>query len=78
MARIEARGNLRRSLKKVGLEALPSSEERDIRASDKVVGRLGKVVEHPSLGVIGLAVVRNDLSPHALLRVGNVGLNLKG
>jgi tRNA-modifying protein YgfZ len=77
MARIEARGNLRRSLKKVGLEALPSSENRDIRASEKVVGRLGKVVKHPTLGVIGLAVLRNDLAPDAVLQIGDVGLTLK-
>lgn len=77
MARIEARGNLRRSLKKVGLEALPSLEDRDIRSADKGVGRLGKVVEHPTLGVIGLAVMRNDLSPDAVLQVGNVGLTLR-
>jgi tRNA-modifying protein YgfZ len=77
MARIEARGNLRRSLKKVRLEALPTLEERDIRLGDKVVGRLGKVVEHPNLGVIALAVLRNDLPPDAILCVGNIGLNLK-
>jgi tRNA-modifying protein YgfZ len=77
MARIEARGNLRRSLKRVRLEALPTPEDRDIRASDKVVGRLGKVVEHPDLGVIGLAVLRNDLPTDAALHVGNVGLSLR-
>lgn len=77
MARIEARGNLRRSLKKVRLEALPISENRDIHLADKVVGRLGKVVEHPTLGVIVLAVLRNDLSPDATLNVGNIGLSLR-
>jgi tRNA-modifying protein YgfZ len=77
MARIEARGNLRKSLKKVRLETLPVSEDRDIRASDKIVGRLGKVVEHSVLGVIGLAVLRNDLSPDAVLQIGNVGLSLR-
>lgn len=77
MARIEARGNLRRSLKKVRLEALPVSENRDIHLADKVVGRLGKVVEHPTLGVIALAVLRNDLPPDATLKVGDVGLSLR-
>jgi tRNA-modifying protein YgfZ len=77
MARIEARGNLRRSLKRVRLEALPTPKDRDIRASDKVVGRLGKVVEHPTLGVIALAVLRNDLLSDATLKAGNVGLSLR-
>jgi tRNA-modifying protein YgfZ len=77
MARIEARGNLRRSLKKVRLETLPTSENHEIHSSDKVVGRLGKVVEHPHLGVIGLAVMRNDLPPDAALHVKNVELSLR-
>ena len=77
MARIEARGNLRRSLKKVRLEALPSPEDRDIRASDKIVGKLGKVVQHPTLGVIALAVLRNDLPSDAVLHVGNIRLSLR-
>jgi tRNA-modifying protein YgfZ len=77
MARIEARGNLRRSLKKVRLETLPTVEDRDIRSSNKVVGRLGKVVEHPTLGVIGLAVLRNDLPGDTVLYVGNVELSLR-
>jgi tRNA-modifying protein YgfZ len=77
MARIEARGNLRRSLKKVRLETLPSAENHEIHSSDKVVGRLGKVVEHPHLGVIGLAVMRNDLPPDAALHVKNVELSLR-
>ena len=61
MARIEARGNLRRSLQGLMLAGVPETDEREISADGKKVGRLGTVVQHPELGVIGLAVLRNDL-----------------
>jgi tRNA-modifying protein YgfZ len=77
MARIEARGNVRRSLKKMRLEALPSLKDRAIHLADKVVGRLGKPVAHPTLGVIALAVVRNDLLPNAALNIENIGVTLR-
>jgi folate-binding protein YgfZ len=69
MARIEARGSVRRTLQGVRLAAFP--EERDVTVDDKVVGRLGTVVEHPELGVIALAVVRRDLATPRV-RVGEV------
>jgi tRNA-modifying protein YgfZ len=76
MARIEARGNLHRSLKKLRLSALPENSERDIRLADKVVGKLGTVVEHPELGVISLAVMR-DVPADAELRVAGVSATLR-
>jgi tRNA-modifying protein YgfZ len=71
MARIEARGNLHRSLKGLRLESKPELTERDIRLAEKVVGKLGTIVEHPKLGVIALAVLR-DVPSEAELRVGEV------
>jgi tRNA-modifying protein YgfZ len=71
MARIEARGNLHRSLKKLKLSAKPENSERDIRLADKVVGKLGTVAEHPELGVISLAVLR-DVPAAAELSVAGV------
>lgn len=60
MARIEARGNVRRALRGLRLQAVPHHEQ-DVRAAGKIVGRLGTVVEHPELGVVALAVLRRDL-----------------
>jgi folate-binding protein YgfZ len=77
MARIEARGNLHRSLKKLKLSAIPESPDRDIRLGDKVVGKLGTVVEHPELGVISLAVLR-DVAADAELSVAGVSATLRG
>ncbi|MGL4609743.1 MAG: YgfZ/GcvT domain-containing protein [Trueperaceae bacterium] len=71
MARIEARGNLRRSLTRVRLESLSLPTQRDITVADKTVGQLGAVAEHPQQGVIALAVLRNDIAD-AVLQVGDV------
>lgn len=63
MARIEARGKLRRSLAQLQFEELSCSLEvgESVIQADKVVGRLGAVATHPELGTIALAVIRNDL-----------------
>lgn len=66
MARIEARGNLRRGLVRLTLAGDPraaaSGEEgwRELRAGGRVVGRLGTVAPSTS-GYEALAVVRRDL-----------------
>jgi tRNA-modifying protein YgfZ len=70
MARIEARGNLRRKLQALRLSGWPTGESRDILAGGKVVGRLGTVAEDPELGVVALAVLRNDAGEG--LEVGGV------
>jgi hypothetical protein len=70
MARIEARGNLRRMLKGLLLSSMPDS--RGIFLDSKNVGQLGAVAHHPSLGVIALAVLRNDIDPDAALKVSGV------
>ena len=62
MARIEARGNVRRELRRLHLSALPAPGARDIIRNGKVVGRLGAVATHPTEGVIGLGVVRKDVA----------------
>lgn len=77
MARIEARGNLRRSLQGIKLDGEPESAEHDIHSEGKKVGRLGTVVNHPNLGAIALAVLRNDVSADTLLSVGGVSAKLK-
>jgi len=68
MARIEARGNLRRELTKLSLSGLTS--EKNILLNDKRVGILATVVRHPDFGVMALAVLRNDIDKDAILCVG--------
>ncbi len=74
MARIEARGNLRRGLVGLRLSQMPSSKE--IYAAGKAVGKLGKVVNHPEFGLIALAILRNDLNANASLNIGDAQATL--
>ena len=72
MARIEARGKLRKGLRGVKFDVLPGGETRDLTLDGKKVGRLGSVVEHPEFGVIGLASVRTELVLGQEVEVGEV------
>ncbi len=71
MARIEARGNLRRQLTRLRLSGPPEADDRDIFLDGRRVGRLGSVS-----GAEGdwtaLAVLRSDLAPDASLSVAGV------
>lgn len=58
MARIEARGNVRRALVALELSAVP--EGRDVSLNDRVVGRLGTVAALPHGRIGALAVLRKD------------------
>ncbi len=62
MARIEARGNVRRELRRLHLSALPAAGARDLVQNGRVVGRLGAVATHPEEGVLALGVVRKDVN----------------
>ncbi len=70
MARIEARGHMRRSLQGLKLSGHPT--ESEIKLENKIVGQLGAWVQHPTLGVIALAVLRNDIDPHTVLSVSGL------
>ncbi|MEX2536506.1 MAG: hypothetical protein WD273_12995 [Trueperaceae bacterium] len=72
MARIEARGRLRRELAGLLLDQEPAGDERGIVLVGKPVGRLGTVARHPQLGVVALAVLRSDVPQDASLEVGGV------
>ena len=69
MARIEARGSVRRHLVGVALEDEPSVPE--LSFDGRAVGRLGTVVRLQNLGWRALAVARKDLPNDAVLHVGN-------
>lgn len=78
MARIEARGNLRRSLARLQLESAAVTA-REVKLDGRTVGLLGTVVavEDPDGGaplVEALAVLRNDLPPEAQLEAGSVAV----
>ena len=71
MARIEARGSVRRALHGVLLEDEPKAA--DVEREGRSVGRLGSVARHPQLGWIALAVLRTDVDDDAALSFGGVG-----
>lgn len=75
MARIEARARLRRGLVRLRLAGVPSgADERPaVHAGEREVGHLGTVAHHPTLGTVGLAVMRHDVGDDATLSVGDVG-----
>ncbi len=76
MARIEARGNLRRSLARLRLSGRPADGERTISAGGRMVGRLGTVAEFENEAgdrvIEALAVLRNDLPADAELEAAGV------
>ncbi len=72
MARIEARGKVRRRLVGLRLTALPEPGIRDLTKNGKTVGRLGSAANHPHLGVIALGSVRTEVEVGAGLEVGGV------
>ncbi len=68
MARIEARGAVRRSLARLALSDEPTATE--VRQGGRVVGRLGTVARLPHGEVGALAALRNDVQDDAELQVG--------
>ena len=72
MARIEARGKVRRQLVGLNLTALPEPGTRDVTQNGKTVGRLGGVAVHPQLGVVALGSVRSEIEAGEKLEVGGV------
>ena len=76
MARIEARGKLRKGLRGLKFVTLPQNDRGDLLLDGKKAGRLGSVVEHPALGVIGLASVRMELDSGTEVEVGEVTATL--
>jgi folate-binding protein YgfZ len=70
MARVEARGKLRRSLFGLRYNQRPEEGAKDVLVEGKTVGRRGDAVDHPALGPLSLAVLRNDLAVEATLHCG--------
>ena len=76
MARIEARGTVRRRLVGLKLGKVPEPGVRDLVQNGKTVGRLGGIAEHPRLGAIALGSVRTEVEVGARLEVGDMTATL--
>ena len=74
MARLEARGNLRRRL--VGVKLSGPPDDKALHYRGKEVGRLSSALLHPDLGWIGLAVVRLELAIGTELTAGGTQATL--
>ncbi|AEB11088.1 YgfZ/GcvT domain-containing protein [Marinithermus hydrothermalis] len=71
MARLEARGNVRRRLMGLRLgEVVPSGAE--VTHEGRAVGQVGTVVRSPRLGAVALAVLGKALEPGDRVEVGGV------
>ncbi len=77
MARLEARGRLKRGLALLELgddgprdEGSAGRDDRAVLSDGREVGRLGTPVRHPEAGPLALAVLRLDLPADAELRAG--------
>jgi folate-binding protein YgfZ len=69
VARLHYRGKPNRHLRGVRLEAAAARGD-ELRLGQKVVGRLGTVVESPAFGPIALALVRREAAPGDTVDVG--------
>ena len=70
MARVAARGNVRRSLRTLALAGEPAGA--DVEAGGRVVGHLGTVARFPDGSLRALAVLRDELATGAEVSAGGV------
>ena len=73
VARLFYKGKPNRHLRGLRLSA-PAATGADLVLGERVVGRLGSAVVSPSLGPVGLALVRREAEPGAVLAVGDAGV----
>lgn len=71
VARVAHRGKVNRRLAGLRLDA-PTPTGAAVSLGGREVGRLGAVAEHPLLGPIALAVLRNEAAPGVAVDVGGV------
>jgi tRNA-modifying protein YgfZ len=73
VARLHYKGKPNRHLRGLRLSA-PAQPGESLRLGDKEVGTLGGATVSPSLGPIGLAILRREAEPGATLAVGEDGV----
>ena len=79
MARVEARGNVRRSLATLALEGAPALDDVGLVGDDgRPAGRVGTVAPWPDGGWTALAVVRNEVRVDAQVRTERVAARVLG
>jgi tRNA-modifying protein YgfZ len=76
VARLYFRGKPNRHLRGLKLSG-PASTGDPLRLGEREVGRLGSVVDSPSHGRIGLALVRREAAPGDSLTVGDDGVSAR-
>ena len=72
VARLHYRGKPNRHLRGLRM-SVPEPAGAPLRSGEREVGRLGSVAESPRLGTLGLALVRREVEPGSVLRVGDSG-----
>jgi folate-binding protein YgfZ len=73
VARLHYRGKPNRHLRGLRLRA-PADTGAELRHGERVVGRLASVAVSPTLGPIGLALVRREAPPGSHVGVGSEGI----
>lgn len=73
VARAAFRGRVNRLLRGLALVAPAPAVGAIVRAGGREVGRLTSVAETPDLGVVGLAVLRREVSPGDLVDIEGAG-----
>ena len=74
VARLFYRGKPNRLLRGLRLER-PADPGAEVTAGDRVVGRLGSVVQSPEHGALALALVRREAAPGSRVRVGDEAID---
>jgi tRNA-modifying protein YgfZ len=74
VARLHYRGKPNRHLRGLRLSA-PAEPGAELRAGERVVGRLTSAVVSPAHGPIGLALVRREVEPGATVSIGGNGIS---
>ena len=77
VARLYYKGKPNRHLRGLRLSA-PTEPGAELRLGEKSVGSLGSAVLSPTLGPIGLALVRREAEPGATISVGEDGRDAEG
>ena len=77
MARLQFRGRANRTLRGLALDG-PAEAGAAVVAGGREVGALTSVATTPELGPIGLAILRREVGPGAVVEVGGTTARVVG